>query len=1022
MRRNSGARAQHFRGRRKARLAGEHARLTARELQAVSRAVPEVLFRLAVDGRIAWANDLAGIICDLAPAELSGRPFSALFPPAERERVQGMLHTACSEGAAEIEAPLLTGSGPRVHQFRAVHVTAGKAPPFLVLSGRDVSEHVASLAALSASRNLLRTVIETIPMRVFWKDLDSRYLGCNQAFARDAGLAGPEDIVGRLDYELSWRDQAALYRADDWLVMRLGIPKLAYDEPQTTPSGETIWLRTSKAPLRNAEGKVIGLLGVYEDITEQRQAREAQQELALFLRQTQRIAHLGGWKANLERNEVKWTEEVFHLVGLPPERPPVSLDEGLRYYAPECLPAVRAALERAWREGTPFAMEVEMIAADGRRFWAELRCIGRVEQEGGNWLLGTFQDISERIEAQREMLRANEAADAANRVKSEFIANVSHEIRTPLNAILGLAQLGLRKSRGRQIAATFEQILHSGRLLLGLINDVLDFSKIEAERLTVERIEFDPGETIDRAVDLTAVQAYAKGLDFRVDEDVRLPARLIGDPLRLSQVLVNLLANAVKFTDHGRIALRVRRDGAALLFEVSDTGIGIDQAVQKRLFQPFVQADSSTTRRFGGTGLGLVISRRLVELLGGDIAVHSVPGQGTTMSVRLPLTAGTEAGREDVQGRSLALGGLDPDEAWRVRMGLSALAAEVVILPPEEAFAGGSDELRLVDAALAAAEPCAALALLQRGHRLALLYTPGQEPVVADEIVARSLRLDRPLRWRQLLAACRLDPASARAADDSAPRLAGLRVLAIEDDAANRLVLQEFLLQEGARPTLVEHGLAACARLLDEGPSAYDLVITDMQMPHMDGFETARRLRVLAPNLPVLCLTAHASLEERARCRAVGVEEVVTKPVDIATLVAAIRRLLPAKRHTNGAAAPAPVPATAAGIDWPGLRARFSDRSDFIAQLLHTVLEQHRQTPARLRAAIGAGDTATLLALSHKLAGIGGNLMAMTLASLARRTEEAVRSASPELAGWASQLADELQRVLDELAAHGEGR
>jgi len=408
-------------------------------------------------------------------------------------------------------------------------------------------------------------------------------------------------------------------------------------------------------------------------------------------------------------------------------------------------------------------------------------------------VIAFVRDITDRrsLEADRERarLRAVELATA----KSEFLANMSHEIRTPLNGLLGLAQIGLRDSTDARTLETFGAILGSGRLLLGVVNDVLDFSKIEVGKLRVEQHPVSPRAIGEEAVALLRERAEARRIALELEIDPSLPAQCLGDALRMQQVLVNLLSNAIKFTEEGGVRVWIGLEPALadaegkpaacaneLVFRVTDTGIGIVPEQMAQLFAAFQQADTSTTRRFGGTGLGLAISRRLAQLMGGDIHVRSTPRAGSTFELRLPC-----------QG-------------------------------------AGADT----------APPAA----------------------------------------RQ------------RAAGAGLRRLDGLRVLVAEDNEVNQIVLERALTLEGARPVTVGDGRQAVHRVLSDGRDAYDVVLMDIQMPEMDGYEATRRILELAPDLPVIGQTAHAMLDERRECLAAGMVDHIAKPLDFRLLTDMIVR------------------------------------------------------------------------------------------------------------------------------------
>ena len=411
---------------------------------------------------------------------------------------------------------------------------------------RDITarrEAQAALAALTAelqrARDLLQQVIDRLPMRVFWKDREGRYLGANPAFALDAGVADPKELLGKDDFAMGWAAQAELYRADDRQVMDSGEPRLDYEEPQTTPDGRTIWLRTSKVPLRGADGAVNGVLGLYDDITERRAA-----------------------EVELERHRHRLEELV----------------------------TVRTAA----------------------------------------------------------LAKAKDEAESANRAKSAFLANMSHEIRTPLNAIVGFSQL-LAEQAGTPVTRDYaERVKASAWQLLGLIGDILELARIEADRVKLESIDFPLAAVLDRAEGRVREAARRKGLSIERTVDPALPALLHGDPGHLGQVLANLMDNAVKFSTQGTVRVAVGiappRDGppspagtVRVRFSVADEGIGIAPDRQGALFRVFEQLDASSTRRFGGAGLGLAIVRRLVLIMDGELGLESEPGRGSTFHFTVPL-------------------------------------------------------------------------------------------------------------------------------------------------------------------------------------------------------------------------------------------------------------------------------------------------------------------------------------------------------------------------------------------------
>lgn len=545
---------------------------------------------------------------------------------------------------------------------------------------------------------------------------------------------------------------------------------------------------------------------------------------------------------------------------------------------------------------------------DGSVFPLEVS-VSELADEQGRSLIGVVHDISAHKALEEELRAARHEAERLARVKSEFLANMSHEIRTPLTAILGLAQIGMRENAGRAAYETCERILSSGRHLLAVINDVLDFSKLEAGKLSFERRPLPLPALLDDALSIVALEAKAKGLTISHRLETDLPTWVLGDATRIRQILINLLANAIKFTPSGEIELRVSRKGEEIHFAVRDTGIGMSEEQRARLFRPFEQANGSTTRRYGGSGLGLAISQALAQGMGGHIEVASELGKGSTFTLCLPLPA-TEVAEE---------------------------------------HAGPATQNRQM-------------------------------------------------------------------------RLSGMRVLAVEDLEINRLILADLLAHEGAVIEVVADGLTALRRVATD-PGAYDLVLMDVQMPEMDGYEACQQLKRLAPDLPVIGLTAHALAEERTKAFAAGMADLVAKPFELDELVAVLSRHL--RRQTNAAAVPpAPTSAlssvseeTTAGveIDREALARRYAGRGKLLGRLAQATLLAHGQDPQRLRELTRAGDLAQIAFLAHAWKSVAGNFAASSLREAAAELEKNARTASPTIDIDSERFASRIATFLAEL-------
>ena len=449
-----------------------------------------------------------------------------------------------------------------------------------------------------------------------------------------------------------------------------------------------------------------------------------------------------------------------------------SIDELI---APESRSAVLEAIRlRISGEVDSIQYEATGLRRDGSRVSIEIYG-RRIDYQGHSATIGMVMDVSQRraLDEARE-LSLKEAEHLA-RVRSEFLANMSHEIRTPLNGVLGLARMGYRASpEGSEERGILAKIISSGLHLLGVLNDVLDFSKIEAGQLSLESVVVDTHALLDECMYLVQESAAAKGIRLTLRIDADLPTLCLGDPLRLKQVLTNLLSNAVKFTPSGTVTLTATRQYESIVLTVTDTGIGISPDEIASLFKPFHQADASTTRRFGGSGLGLTICKRLIDLMNGSIQVSSVPGEGSCFEIRLPYRACEN------------------------------------MAPPDAA--------------------------------------PNLQP-------------------------------------GDGTRLQGVRILVAEDNEVNQLVIEAMLTNEGAELVLAGNGQEAVERVLENGAEYFQLVLMDIQMPVMDGYEAARQIHTLAPDLPIIGQTAHALPEDRRKCLAAGMADHIAKPFEPDSLI-----------------------------------------------------------------------------------------------------------------------------------------
>jgi PAS domain S-box-containing protein len=1096
---------------------------TERRYESLFRHNPDAVYSLDLEGRFLTANLATEQMLGYRTQELRQKLFTDFIIAEDHEEARWHFEEVVRGEPQNYEVAVTDKIGNRVDlSVTSIPLVVEDEIVGVYGIAKDITEH----KQVEEARSQLATIVESSDDAIFGRTLDGTISTWNRGAESLYGYTA-EEAIGQTSSIIvppDRREELAeiLARAEQ------EENSSHYETERTTKDGSLIDVSLTVSPILSSEGNIVGSSTIARDITERKQAEEEIRKLNETLEQRveERTAQLeatvtklresqqelreseeryalvlegsndGIYDWNIRTGELYWNDRLFEMFGLSRSEFTPTFEAFLEFVHPEDRQRLLDNITAHLEQGAEFDIELRYRHSSGE--YRDFIARGKAQRSEDGIpvrLAGIATDITERKRAEEEIRRLNETlesrvkkrtaqlqtamaelekarekAEAASRAKSEFVANMSHEIRTPMNGVIGMTGLLLDTDLSEEQREYAETVRSSGEALLTIINDILDFSKIEAGRMDIETIDFDLCSVVEETVGLHAERAQGKGLELASLIEYDVPIALKGDPGRIRQILTNLLGNAVKFTEQGEVVLRggseeETEDAAIVRFEVKDTGIGMSEEQQERLFQSFSQADASTTRHFGGTGLGLAISKQLVELMGGEIGVESELGKGSSFWFTLPL----EKQREGTQQRHAALASLTTDlrglrvlvaddnetnrnivhhqvTSWGMKNGSAEDGPSALEMLRSAAERGESYDLTILDMQMPKMD---GLELAQKikaepsisSTKLIMLSSIGQR---GEGEKARQAGIEayltKPVRQSQLydaLATVMGTPEEAEAPEEEekerqlvtrhslkeAKDRSRVRILVAEDNQVNQKVAVKMLERLGYRADVAANGLEAIEAL---SRIPYSAVLMDVQMPEMDGYEATagirRREKSEGLRTPVIAMTANAMQGDRERALEAGMDDYISKPVKSEELGAVLERWLSRdeeeeKSGTTPALEPSNTSAPPNGsVDYSvlkGLRERqVEGKPDILKELVELFLEDTPNQLKTLKEAAEKGDASSVERTAHTLSGGSGNLGAVRVAAICAELEEIGRSGDLAPApALLSRLEEEYGRV-----------
>ncbi len=909
-------------------------------------------------------------------------------------------------------------------------------------------------------------LIEELPAYLACKDRDGKFTVVTNKFAQLFENT-PQEIIGKSDFDFYPQEMATRLQSEDRQVIETG--ELLITEKSIDDGDRRQHYEVRKSPVHDADGNIVGVQTIFWDITDQKKAEKLLQDERDMLQTIMDNLPDFIYVKDSSGKYVVVNQAVQKILGAG------SVDEVVGKTNFDFLPHEQADPERAddnqvISTGQPLIeREERMSNQEGDDIWILTSKLPLRDSAGKvTGLVGIDRDITHLKATESELRAAKDTADLANRAKGDFLANMSHEIRTPMNAIIGMTDLLLETQLSETQREYLNMVQDSGESLLALINDILDFSKIDAGKLELEYAAFDIRESLGDTMKSLGLRAYAKGIELAVNVDNQIPKLLIGDAGRIRQIVVNLVGNAIKFTEKGEVVLEILcesqdEENATLHFSVSDTGIGISPAKCKTVFEEFEQADASTTRRFGGSGLGLAISSRLVGLMGGRIWVDSQEGIGSKFQFSVTLGI-DETQRETQRNEQLVvISGLRvlvvDDNATNRRIlkdmltnwGMSPITASgaaqaIQTLADADAekdpikFIISDVNMPDVDG-IQLAQEILNKKLLD-GSSIIML-TSGARPDDANQLreIGVPNHLIKPIKQSELFETIvtsmdqqGLVGTSVDEPVDVLPGAAGvsnLHILLAEDNAINQKLALGILGSLGHHVTVAGNGIEAIQKLDDMG--GFDLILMDVQMPEMDGLTATRLIRhgeqQSNTHIPIVAMTAHAMKGDREECLEAGMDDYLTKPIRLQEMAAKLNQLfgsasneVPSTKQFSNEVVEFVGPKDNE-IAWDRALANTGGDQELLDELVDTFLVETPRLIAAGQQAIEAGDIPALAAAAHSLKGSMLFLETSVALQTAVFVEELVQQNQQESAyQYFAELTDQIDKIREAMREYASKR